>query len=69
MEYTLLFIALIIALIWMILYCFYLKNRLKGLQDYLGRVNAEQMETRRLLRGLGEKLGYNLPCNLSWEKK
>ncbi len=65
----LVFVALVISLVWMVLYCFYLKNRLHDWEQYSSRVNAEQMETRRLLRALGAKLGYQLPCNLEWEKK
>lgn len=68
MEYTILFISLIIALVWMILYCVYLKNRIRDVNIYMSKISAEQVETRRLLRSLGKINGFDLPCTLQWEK-
>lgn len=65
---SLILVVLLIALAWLILYCFYIKCRLNDWEQYVSRINAEQVETRRLLKSLGKKLWYELPPNLDWEK-
>lgn len=69
MNYTLLFVVLLIALVWMILYCFYLKELVKDLNSYIRRVNTEQNQTSSCLRQLGKKLGYDLLNTDTWIKE
>ena len=70
---SLLMVALVIALVWMILYCFYLKQRIRdGLRDAENRirkVDGELCNTRMLLRKLGLLLGYELHESAEFIKK
>lgn len=62
-------IFLLIINIWFILYFIRLRRIIYGNQNYLGRVNAEQMQTHRILRALGKKCGYDLLNCDNWIKE
>ena len=71
MNESILMVALIIALTWMILYCFYLKERLKVYRQDSERwyrlLDERNRSTEYKLFQFARKLGYNhFPAD--WEK-
>ena len=65
----LVFVSLVISLVWLILYCMYLKKRLRDAEKWIRKVDGEQCNTRALLRRMGLMMGYELHESAEWVKK
>jgi uncharacterized membrane protein YciS (DUF1049 family) len=70
---SLLMVALVIALTWMILYCFYIKQQLKNRCDHLQKqiydINALKNHTDNSVYALARALGYKRCPTLGFVKE
>ena len=66
-------VALIIALVWMILYCFWLKQQVKNRCDYLQKqindINALKIHTDNSVFALARAIGFKRCPTLGFVKE